>query len=342
MSSVFLKHMEELQRPSGAFLASPHPDYRACWLRDQLYTSFSYYYIGEFEKLKKGIWVVFDILEKHRWKIERAICIPPTATYEYINAKYNADTFGEITNNWGHHQLDMLGLFLHTIADLDFKNISLIRNKNDIELIQLLVCYLISVRYWEKPDNGMWEENLDMHSSSIGAVLGGISYVKRRLPVVVPESMITLGRETLNKLLPNESLHRSVDMAQLSLIWPYNIVSRDMADSILQRVKNMLAQQHGLNRYWGDNYYRSSNGVSAEWPMGFFWLSIAASQRHELQEAEFWLQRGIAEVTPKGKVPELYQNGKPNKNRPLAWAHGMAIIAEAKLEQERARSSPRA
>lgn len=335
----FLAPMEKLQRPSGAFLASPlFPDYHACWLRDQLYTSFSYYYLGEFEKLKKGLWVVFDILGKYRWKIERAICIPPKIAHDHIHAKYNCDTFEEITNEWGHHQLCALGLFLHIVADLDLKNIQLIRNKNDSELIQLLVCYLISVRYWEKPDNGMWEEDFDMHSSSIGAVLGGLSYIKRRLSIVVPEPMITLGREALNNLLPNESPHRGVDMAQLSLIWPYNIVSREMAGTILQRIKSVLIQKHGLNRYMGDNYYRSSNGISAEWPMGFFWLSIVASQQHDSKEAEFWFQKGVAEVTPKGKISELYQNGKPNKNRPLAWAHAMASVAEAKLEQERQRA----
>jgi len=38
-------------------------------------------------------------------------------------------------------------------------------------------------------------------------------------------------------------------------------------------------------------------------------------------------------------VIELYQNGKPNKNRPLAWAHSMAAIAQVKLEQERQRQN---
>ncbi len=333
-----LEKMEKLQRPSGAFIAAPTPDYQACWLRDHLYISFSYYYINEFEKLKRGLWVAFDILHKYRWKIERVICSPPNDIHNYLHAKYNPDTFEEVTKEWGHHQLDVLGLFLHIVADLDFKNIALIRNKNDSEIIQLLVFYLLSVKYWEKPDNGMWEENLDLHpgnkSSSIGAALAGLFYIKRRQMAVVPELMITLGRETLNNLLPNESPNHDVDMAQLSLIWPYNVISRETADTILRKVREKLVQKHGLNRYWGDNYYKSRNGISGEWPMGFFWLSIVASQRHNVEEAKFWFEKGIAEMTSKGEIPEIYQDDRPNEHTPLAWAHAMAIIAKAKLKQE--------
>lgn len=335
---MFVEKMEKLQRPSGAFIAAPSKDYQSCWIRDQLYVSFCYYFLNDFEKLKRGVWVVFDILQKHCWKIERAICIPPTTPHEHIHAKYNPDDFEEITNEWGHHQLDAVGLFLYVVADLDFKNINLIRNNNDSKIIQLLVFYLNSVKYWKSPDNGMWEEGLDSHSSSVGAALAGLAYVKRRQIAVVPESMITLGTETLNNLLPMESTAHDIDMAQLSLIWPYNIVSREMADNILKRVKKKLVQKHGLNRYWGDNYYRSKNGVSGEWPMGFFWLSIIASQKHDIEDAEYWFKRGVAEVTLKGAVPELYQNDKPNKHTPLAWAHSLAIIAKAKLNQEKNRN----
>jgi len=333
MGELLLGGMEKLQRISGAFTAAPSGDYRACWLRDHLYCVFTYFYLGDFEKLQKGVWVVFDIFHKYRGKIEKAICQPPCSrnVHEFIHAKYDPDTFNEITNDWGHHQLDALGLLLHIVADLDFKNISVVRNENDSKLIQLLVFYLLSVRFWKNPDNGMWEEGFDLHSSSIGAVVGGLSYINRRQVVVVPSSMINAGRDALNSILPNESHSHDVDMAQLSLIWPYNIVSRDVADTILSRVKTKLVQRHGLNRFWGDNYFRSQNGISGEWPMGFFWLSIIYSQRHEAEEAQSWFERGIAEIVSGKHVPELYKNNEPNNHTPLAWAHALAIIAQTKI-----------
>lgn len=333
MRELLLGEMEKLQRLSGAFTAAPSGDYHVCWLRDHLYCVFAYFYLGDFDKLQKGVWIVFDILHKYRWKIEKAICQPPNShnIHEFIHAKYDPDTLNEITNDWGHHQLDAIGLLLHIVADLDFKNIRVVRNENDSKLIQLLVFYLLSVRFWKNPDNGMWEEGLDLHSSSIGAVLGGLSYVSRRQIVVVPSSMINAGRDALNSILPNESHSREVDMAQLSLIWPYNIVSRDAADTILALVKTKLGQRHGLNRYWGDNYFRSQNGVSGEWPMGFFWLSIIYSQRHEAGEAQRWFERGLAEIVSGKHIPELYKNNEPNNHTPLAWAHALAIIAQTKI-----------
>lgn len=329
--TTLLSGLESLRRPSGAYWAALASDYRACWLRDQLYSAMSHYYRGDFEQLKAGVRVVLDILNRHRWKIEKAICLPPTMAGDFIHAKYEPDSFDEITRDWGHHQLDVLGLLLHVIADLNFKNIEIIRDKNDKELIQLLVFYLLALRYWERPDNGMWEEGLDLHSSSIGAVLAGLSYIQRRQLACIPEYLITLGRETLNRLLPNESPHRDTDMAQLSLIWPYNIVSTRVADIILSRIKTKLVQIHGLNRYWEDAYFRSANGVSAEWPMGFLWLSIIHSQRHQTVEAKFWLEKGLQQVTSNGHIPELYRDDKPNDHTPLAWAHSLAIIAQAKL-----------
>ncbi|OGD29926.1 hypothetical protein A3A18_00935 [Candidatus Azambacteria bacterium RIFCSPLOWO2_01_FULL_44_84] len=336
MRAVLLREMENLQKPSGAFIAAPSGDYRSCWLRDHLYCVFTYFYLNDFEKLQRGIWVVFDILHKYRWKIEKAIITPPGShnVHEFIHAKYDPDTFNEITNDWGHHQLDALGLLLHIVADLDFKNIRVIRNENDSKLIQLLIFYLLAVKFWKNPDNGMWEEGLDFHSSSVGAIVAGLSYINRRQIVVVPSSMINAGCDALNAILPNESSSREIDMASLSLIWPYNIVSREIADTILSRAKSKLAQRHGLNRYWGDNYFRSRSGVSGEWPMGFFWLSIIYSQRHEAEEARHWFDRGLAEIVFGIHIPELYKDGESNNHTPLAWAHALAVIAEVKLEQE--------
>ena len=135
----------------------------------------------------------------------------------------------------------------------------------------------------------------------------------------------------MNWLLPNESPVRDIDMAELSLIWPYRVVLPQVRDEILARVYAKLVQLHGVNRYWGDAYYRSDNGISGEWPMGFFWLSIIASEMGNHSLARQWYEKGILEMTPDGHIPELYKNGKPNNHTPLAWAHAMALIAAKKL-----------
>ena len=110
------------------------------------------------------------------------------------------------------------------------------------------------------------------------------------------------------------------------------MLPKEIENVILERVHARLVRDNGLQRYWDDNYYRSDNGISAEWTFGFFWLSIVYSKRGEYEKAREWFERGILTMTPEGDLPELYQNGKPNGNTPLAWSHSMAIIAAKKLK----------
>ena len=225
-----LRGLEKMRGKNGVFVAADSTDYAACWMRDQLYATFAYYYLGEHKKFAEGVWIVFDILHKFKGKIEQVICHKPSWAHEYIHAKYDPKTFDEITPEWGHHQLDAIGLFLYIVAFAHERNISIFRNGDDVDMIQLLVQYLTSVRYWDSPDNGMWEENFDLHTSSIGACVAGLSYIQKEELAVVPARLIREGLEALYRILPNETLARDVDMAQLSLLWPYRIVSADVSD----------------------------------------------------------------------------------------------------------------
>lgn len=347
-----LKNMESLKQPNGAFIAAPTEDYHAMWLRDHLYMAMAYYYLGMYNKLNQGIQVIFDVFHKHRYKLERVI--QPRNNFgqltvnNLIHAKYKPDSLEEFTAEWGHHQLDEIGLFLHIVADLNFKNIQVVRNKNDEEIISLLVFYLLNVRYWEEPDLGMWEECLIKHSSSIGAVVGGLSYIKRRGLATIPDELIALGKNALYKILPFESRdycgkhhhNHDCDAAQLFLIWPFNIVDTQTADLILYRIIeghtadrgefHRLVQPFGVNRYWGDDYFRSSGGVSAEWQWEFL-ISIIYSNKKQYELALKWFNVGAGRIINDGCIAEAFIDGKPNKHTPLGWMHALALIAFSKL-----------
>ena len=327
-----LQGLEKLRDTKGAFLAANSDDYHACWMRDQLYANFAYYYLGEHEKFTTGMYVVFDMLHNARTKIERATCNPPQNITDYIHAKYSHEHLTEITDDWGHHQVDAIGLFLYCVAFAEQEGLSVIRTEEDKEMIQILVSYLTAVRFWEQPDNGMWEEWMELHTSSIGAAVKGLEMIKAQKLAVVPQTLIQAGRAVLMTILPNETPLRAQDMAQLSLLWPYDIVPRDIEDEILHRIETRLIQSKGINRYLDDNYYRSENGISAEWTMGFFWLAIVYARRAEWNTAKYWFLRGMSTMTEEGDLPELYQNGEPNPNTPLAWSHSLAIIAAKELQ----------
>jgi len=328
---TLLSGLEKLRNERGAFVAADSDDYNACWIRDQLYSTFAYYYLGETKKFSDGIRVVFDIFSNSKEKLERGACVIPSVSHEYLHAKYHPDTFGEITDDWGHHQVDAIGLFLYMVAFAEKNGVRVVESPNDREILQLLVSYLTIVKYWEAPDNGMWEEGLDMHTSSIGAAVKGLLSIKDAGLALVPNELIKKGGEAIAAILPNESPNREVDMAQLSLIWPYNILSEKVTETVIGRVEERLVRAYGLQRYWDDNYYRSDDGISAEWTMGFFWMSIIASRRGKTTDAHDWFIRGMSTITSAGELPELYQNGKPNKNTPLAWSHSLALIAAIHL-----------
>ncbi len=354
--ALILENMECLRKQNGAFIAAPTYDYSSVWIRDHLFMALSYYYLGRThdEKLIQSIQVVFNIFHTQRHKLERIIhprdqhgkLIVP----ELIHAKYDATTLNEITHEWGHHQLDALGLFLHVVADLDFKNTPVIRDKGDREILQLLIFYLQNVQYWREPDNGMWEECLIRRSSSIGAVVAGLSYIQRRGLATIPTELINKGRNELHRILECESRDQceiphhdhTCDVAQLFLIWPFNVINRDMADSILNRIINgyhsngvliKLVQPLGIQRYWGDDYRRSKNGVSAQWQWEFL-LSIIFSQRHEYENAAHWFERAAERITPEGHITEAFTDGRPNDHIPLGWMHALALIAFSKFPLE--------
>lgn len=333
LEDILLNGLEILRDHRGVFTAALSDDYNACWMRDQLYANFAYYYLGDLKKFKQGIRVVFNMLENSREKIEAAAVNVPKETHDYIHAKFSSETLGEITNNWGHHQVDAIGLFLYMIGFAYERGIDVVKTDEDKEMLQLLVHYLTTIRYWEAHDNGMWEEWQELHASSIGAALAGLKKIKEQKLAVVPKHLIVCGEKALSALLPKETPVRDQDMAQLSLIWPYHVISDDMRDEILNRVTQNLVQSKGLNRYLNDNYYRSDNGISAEWTMGFFWLSIIYSEMGLKHDAEYWFNHGVSTMTQDGLLPELYQNGRPNKNTPLGWSHSLALIAQKKLKK---------
>lgn len=353
-----LERMESLRHSNGAFVAAPNPDYSSLWIRDHLYMTFAYWYLGSdyFDKLIQGVQLVFNVFHTHRHKLERVILprdhMGKLIVYELIHAKYDPITLNEVTHRWGHHQLDMIGLFLYIVADLDFKKLTTIRDRKDREILQLLILYLNNVRYWEEPDNGIWEECLIRHSSSIGSVVAGLRYVQKQgLGVVVPDQLISLGENELYRILPYESRDwcgisthsHDCDAAQLFLIWPFHVIDREMEDKILSRIiQGHMTEQGifhrlilplGINRYWGDGYHMSRNGVSAQWQWEFL-VSTIYSLRNDFTNGLFWFNRASERITENYCITEAFKDGKQNSNTPLGWKHALATIAYQKLPDE--------
>lgn len=323
LEKQLLLGMEELLRPSGAFVAAPTTEYSYLWVRDQVWCALAYLFIGNYERTAHALQPIFTILRTHQFKLENGWT---------IHVKYNPDSLSEVTEDWGHHQLDAWGLFLVAVGMLESRGSDI--GKENIDILRELIQYLNRREFW-RSDVGMWEEKTEPHSSSIGLVLRGLEYMGEI--VEVPTHMFAYGQKALNDLLPGENPDGRPDMAQLTLI-QLQCLQRQIADVVLRRIQEQLVVRNadgiisGVIRYQRDEYDSSRDGPSP-WPMGLFQLSSIASLRGNREEARIWFQRGLTQAIAKGEalhIPELIRDGEP-KRTPLAWGNAQAVIALAHL-----------
>jgi len=355
------KQLETLRRVNGGYLAAPNPGkpdgtgrYDVFWLRDIMYATYANEYLGNMDEMIESFELVMTILMKHRTHIMNAIRKMPEN--RGLHARYHPNTLEEISPDWGHHQLDILGLFLYKTGDLIKKGHDILKEHEHKDLISDIIQYVYTFRWETHPDFGVWEEGPELHSSSVASVLAGLTMwhddghynykfhhnVELGKIIPVSERLFDTGRDELMKLLPRESAGRECDMSQLSLIWPYNIVDNNMKKIIVDNVESKLLGKHGVKRYKGDYYFNADDnnreGNEAEWPLGIAWLAIvhnklAAWHKEDFKHSLGHLKKSrkylkiMDDICVNGAIPELYSKGKPNENMPLAWAHSFHIIA---------------
>lgn len=330
-----LKILKNLQYDSGLFAASSKSvstGYDKSWLRDNFYECLAFHVLGDNATVEKTYDALLRILLKHEAKIDHAIHHKPIFRHEYIHARFHPETFEEFWEEWGNKQNDSIGAILYQIGELEVKKPgSLLEGESQIRIVNKLIKYLASIEYWHDQDSGMWEENEEVHASSVGAVLAGLISVKRIKSLEVPDYLIERGKEALNELLPRESQGKFVDLAQLSLIYPYNVVDDEMRTRILEHLEYHLLRERGVIRYKNDYYYnKNPDGYSeeAEWTFGLAWLSIIYQKLGDQEKAKFFLDKLINLDTIQG-MPELYFSNSDdyNENTPLGWAESLFIIA---------------
>ncbi|MBU2561069.1 MAG: glycoside hydrolase family 15 [Nanoarchaeota archaeon] len=320
--------LKELQHPKGLFVAAldKRTHYsRQAWIRDNIYAALGFEATKNTKEVVKAYQALLDVFRKHEYKIDWAIVEKPRHRWQYIHARFDPETFDEFQEEWGNKQNDSIGAFLFKVGDLESKGIKVIRDKDDERILQKLVYYLNSIQYWQDPDNGMWEENEEVHASSVGACVAGLRKISKIIDV--PQVLIQKGEETLNRLLPRESGSKDTDLALLSLVYPYNVVSEEQRDLILRNVEERLVRQRGVIRYAGDAYFNREG--EAEWTFGFPWLSIIYRQLNRPDKQAFYMRKTLEVLNDKGELPELYfaNTDEHNENTPLGWGQSLLVVA---------------
>jgi GH15 family glucan-1,4-alpha-glucosidase len=334
-----LNIIRSLQAPSGLFLASAQDvptGYNKAWLRDNFYTALAFEEAGDTETVRRVWSAILAIFLKHEEKITWAAENKPVASWQYIHARYHPETFDEYWEEWGNKQNDAVGCILFKLGELEQTGIGVIATDDDKRIVQRLVDYLVNIEYWHDPDNGVWEEYEEVHASSVGAALAGLKKVNELGYINVPHRALEEGERALAELLPRESTTKFTDLAQLSLLYPYRVVSPGMANELLKNLEYHLERRKGVIRYRNDRYYnKNTDGYSeeAEWTMGFPWLSIIYSERGNKEKAYEYYAKARFTLDGRGLIPELYYSNSdmPNENTPLGWAESLFVVAHIKL-----------
>lgn len=331
-----LKILEGLQFRSGLFAASKKDvatGYDKAWLRDNFYECLAFEVVGDYDVVRKTYRAILDILRKHEFKIDYAISKKPEYTHQYIHPRYNPETFEEYWEEWGNKQNDSIGCILFKIGELEQRQPGVLGlTDDDIRILQKLVWYLSTLQYWHDEDSGMWEEDQEVHASSVGACVAGLKMIRSVQGIEVPDALIERGEATLRAMLPRESSRKFVDLALLSLIWPYAVVTPDERDSILQNIEYHLLRERGVIRYKGDRYYNANEdgwSEEAEWTFGLSWLAIIYDKLGDEQKAREYMEQAKAAVSREGAVPELFfsNSEEHNDNTPLGWSESMFVVA---------------
>lgn len=330
-----LKILKNLQYRSGLFAASKkdiHTGYDKAWLRDNFYECLAFEVMGDWDTVEKTYNAIIDIFLKHESKIDYAISKKPKYKHQYIHPRYHPKTFDEFWEEWGNKQNDCIGAILFRIGELETHHQrTILKDKDHVRIINKLVKYLESIEYWHDPDSGMWEEEEEVHASSIGACIAGLNAISKLPQINVPRGLITKGKKTLNSLLPRESKGKFVDIALLSLIYPYGIITPKQEKEILKNIEYLLLRKRGTIRYKNDHYYNKNPdkySEEAEWTFGISWLAIIYEKKGNKNKAKFFLDKMTKLITKKG-IPELYfSNSKDhNENNPLGWSESLFIVA---------------
>lgn len=312
--------IQSQQLPSGLLIAGGG-DYDKIWIRDNVYVALAFVEAGKLAEAAN----IYDELCKIIARYEHVLIAGtyPTQDSELLHPRFSTD--GEIVpNQWSNKQHDAVGVLLFGIGQLHLLDPSLISNKTK-HVAQQLITYLESCRYWEDTDNGMWEEEPQLvHTSSLGACIRGIELTGNFCRY--DKNSLDLARANLEQLLPNESSKYPVDMALLTLIWPYGFLRKD----ILELVEDQLLRKWGVIRHVGDAY-EAGGKSEAQWVMGLPWLGIAHIEFGNIEKAKNYLMDTERLYTDNG-LPESYlANNQACVHTPLAWSHAMTIVLRTKL-----------
>lgn len=229
------------------------------------------------------------------------------STNDALHAKYNRHNCNTVVGDkdWGHLQLDAVGLFLLMLSQMTASGMLIIYSLDEVAFIQNLVFYIETA--YRTPDYGIWERGdktnhgvPELNASSVGmckAALEAIDDLDLFGGRGGPQSVIHVSPDEkaqcqaiLYSMLPRESNSKEVDAALLSIIgYPAFAVSdENLVKLTRETIVEKLQGNYGCRRFLRDGYKTAREDpnrlhyelaelkvfedIECEWPL--FWASL--------------------------------------------------------------------
>lgn len=336
-----LQTLRGLRVKNGLYYASSGSImYKKCWIRDSFYESLPELFEDK-EKFKQTYQTILNYYikmerqyEKFSWLIKDTD-LTDEKVHRFIHPRCTPE-LEQINEPWGQLQLESPASVLYGIWLGQSHGIDIIRDDEDRNIINLIIQMFEKLKYYQLDGNNVWEERRELMSSATGIIIAGLTAIKL-LGFKVNQDMLDKGHETLNRLLPRESDTKNVDLTLLMLIYPFDIVSPQIARQIIANVEAELLREKGVIRYKGDVYYMK-DGIESPWSFGLTYLALAHNILGDTEKAKYYLNIAKGRTVEEGfNVPEMYC-GKDNEigvNNPLGWSNAMLILAIQTIEENK-------
>ena len=314
------------------------------WLRDNFYTCLSFSVMGDWETIEKTYSAIIKLFLQHEDKIKKTIAKKQESKPEYITINFKPKHFDVFWDEWGNNQHDTIGSILFMVSKLEqHKPHSILKNYHHVDIINLLIRYLDSIQYWSSKDKGFWSETQELHASSIGACVAGLKEINKLPQFTVPKVLISKGETALRKLFPRESKKKFVDLALLSLIYPYDILTPEEEKQVLKNIQYHLIKNRGIVRYKNDHYFNKNpdkESEEAEWLVGLAWLAVIMEKKNRVGLSEHLVSKVIKNLSPQG-IPEVYfSNSKRHNDITPGWAESLFLVALYTLNNVEKKKDP--
>ena len=365
-----------------------HGDYTHAWVRDNVYSILAVWALGRaYRRVDQDIADRLDgnvvrlmrgllaAMMRQANKVERfKVTQNPL---DALHAKYDTRTGEPVVGDseWGHLQLDATAIFVLFLAQMSASGLKIVLAPEEVCFVQNLVHYL--AKAFRTPDFGIWERGhkrnegvAEINASSVGMAkaaleaIDGFHFLADRGPAIhVQADDIAHARNTLESLLPRESVSKETDAALLSVIGYPAFAVEDEALRARTRAEiiDKLKGRYGCKRFLRDGhqtvledharqYYEAGElgqfeHIESEWPLFFSYLLVDAVMRGDFAEAADYRARldGLmVERDGQKLLPELYfvpaesvdaereaphsQERVPNENVPLVWAQSLFVL----------------